>query len=161
MTRETKRHHVDARLEVRTDGDPLPAGIAGRVAGVALTYGTVDSYGTMFQRGAAARSINGKVKARKVPLLMDHDRSVASHVGVVQTAAIPDAVAADDPVDPLDPPAAVPGKAVGLGEAHVFRWGRGGDEEVVEVDGGVSPGVEDLDRDRGGEADARDVSPLG
>lgn len=83
MTRETKRHHVDARLEVRTDGDPLPAGIAGRVAGVALTYGTVDSYGTMFQRGSAARSINGKVKARKVPLLMDHDRSVASHVGVV------------------------------------------------------------------------------
>jgi HK97 family phage prohead protease len=83
MTRDTKRHHVDARLEIRTDGDPLPAGIAGRVAGVALTYGTVDSYGTMFQRGAAARSINGKVKARKVPLLMDHDRSVASHVGVV------------------------------------------------------------------------------
>jgi HK97 family phage prohead protease len=83
MTRDTKRHHVGARLEIRTDGDPLPAGIAGRVAGVALTYGTVDSYGTMFQRGAAARSINGKVKARKVPLLMDHDRSVASHVGVV------------------------------------------------------------------------------
>jgi HK97 family phage prohead protease len=39
----------------------------------------------MFQRGCANQSVATKVKARKVPLLMDHDRSVASHVGVVAT----------------------------------------------------------------------------
>lgn len=77
-------HHQDARIEVRAVDD-LPPGIAGRVMGVALTYDVVDSYGTMFQRGSAKRSIDTKVNARKVPLLMDHDRSVASHVGVVTT----------------------------------------------------------------------------
>jgi HK97 family phage prohead protease len=75
-------HHQDARIEVRAE-DQLPPGIAGRVMGVALTYGVVDSYGTMFQPGSAKRSIDTKVAARKVPLLMDHDRTVASHVGVV------------------------------------------------------------------------------
>lgn len=77
-------HHQEARLEVRAE-DQLPPGIAGRVMGVALTYGVVDSYQTMFARGSAKRSIDTKVAARKVPLLMDHDRSVASHVGVVTT----------------------------------------------------------------------------
>jgi len=81
--RQKTWHVTEARLELRAEGDTLPAGIAGRVAGVALTYDVVDTYGTMFQRGCAAQSVNTKVKARKVPLLMDHDRSVASHVGVV------------------------------------------------------------------------------
>jgi HK97 family phage prohead protease len=83
--RQKTWHVTEARLELRAEGDTLPAGIAGRVAGVALTYDVVDTYGTMFQRGAANQSIATKVKARKVPLLMDHDRSVASHVGVVAT----------------------------------------------------------------------------
>ena len=81
--RQKTWHVTEARLELRAEGDALPAGIAGRVAGVALTYDVVDTYGTMFQRGCANQSVATKVKARKVPLLMDHDRSVASHVGVV------------------------------------------------------------------------------
>jgi HK97 family phage prohead protease len=81
--RQKTWHVTEARLELRAEGDTLPAGIAGRVAGVALTYDVVDTYGTMFQRGCANQSVATKVKARKVPLLMDHDRSVASHVGVV------------------------------------------------------------------------------
>lgn len=83
--REKMWHFSDARLELRAEGDSLPPGIAGRVMGVALTYEVVDSYQTMFRAGCAKRSIDTKVKARKVPLLMDHDRSVASHVGVVAT----------------------------------------------------------------------------
>lgn len=74
--------HAECALELRADTD-LPPGIAGRVSGVALTYETVDSYMTMFARGSAERSISAKVRARKLPLLMDHSRTVGSHVGVV------------------------------------------------------------------------------
>jgi HK97 family phage prohead protease len=81
--RQKMWHFSDTHIELRAEQDNLPSGIAGRVMGVALTYDVVDSYQTMFQRGAAQQSINTKVKARKVPLLMDHDRTVASHVGVV------------------------------------------------------------------------------
>jgi HK97 family phage prohead protease len=78
-----KRWHItDATLEVRTESD-LPAGVAGRVSGIALTYEVVDSYDTMFARGAAKRSIDTRVAARKLPLLMDHERSTRAHVGVV------------------------------------------------------------------------------
>jgi len=72
----------DMALEIRADGD-LPPGVAGRVSGVALTYDVVDSYATIFARGCAKQSIAMKVKARKVPLLMDHSRTVGAHVGVV------------------------------------------------------------------------------
>lgn len=75
-------HMADARVELRAEAE-LPPGIAGRVSGVALTYGVVDSYGTIFARGCANLTINQKVANRKVPLLMDHDRRVGSHVGVV------------------------------------------------------------------------------
>jgi HK97 family phage prohead protease len=81
-TRDTLWHLTDATLEVRADAD-LPPGIAGRVSGVALTYDVVDSYGTMFSRKCAKRSIDGRVAARKVPLLMDHERTSKAHVGVV------------------------------------------------------------------------------
>lgn len=81
--RQKMWHFSDTHIELRAEQDNLPSGIAGRVMGVALTYDVVDSYQTMFKRGAAQQSINTKVKARKVPLLMDHDRTVASHVGVV------------------------------------------------------------------------------
>jgi hypothetical protein len=70
-------------------------------------------------------------------------------------------VRADDSVDPLDPAAAVPREAVGFGEPDIPGGVGRGDEEVVEVDGGVPSGEQDLDRDCGGEADARDVNPLG
>jgi HK97 family phage prohead protease len=73
----------DAALQVRADAE-LPPGIAGRVSGIALTYGVVDSYGTMFAQGAAKRSIDTRVKAGKLPLLMDHERSTRAHVGVVR-----------------------------------------------------------------------------
>lgn len=80
--RSTLWHLTDATLEVRAEGD-LPPGIAGRVSGVALTYEVVDSYGTMFARKCAKRSIDGRVAARKVPLLMDHERTSKAHVGVI------------------------------------------------------------------------------
>lgn len=81
-TRETRYLLTDTTLEVRAETD-LPPGIAGRVAGVALTYEVVDSYQTMFSRKCAKRSIDGRVAARKVPLLMDHERTSKAHVGVV------------------------------------------------------------------------------
>jgi HK97 family phage prohead protease len=68
-------------LEARQEG--LPEGIAGRITGVALTYEQVDTYGTVFARGCAKRTIDTKVKARRVPFLMDHEREVDAHVGVV------------------------------------------------------------------------------
>lgn len=83
-TRDTRWHLTDATLEVRAEGD-LPPGIAGRVSGVALTYEVVDSYQTTFARKCANRSIAGRVAARKVPLLMDHERTSKAHVGVVTT----------------------------------------------------------------------------
>lgn len=76
------RHIADAHLQLRAD-TALPDGVAGRVSGVALTYEVVDSYGTMFARGCTKATIERKVKARKVPLLMDHERRTGAHVGVV------------------------------------------------------------------------------
>lgn len=80
--REKLWHLTDAHIEVRAESD-LPPGIAGRVSGVALTYEVVDSYGTMFARKSAKRSIDNRVAARKVPLLMDHERTSKAHVGVI------------------------------------------------------------------------------
>jgi HK97 family phage prohead protease len=78
-----KRWHVtDAVLQVRAESD-LPLGIAGRVSGIALTYEVVDAYDTMFAKGSAKRSIDTRVAAKKLPLLMDHERSTRAHVGVV------------------------------------------------------------------------------
>jgi HK97 family phage prohead protease len=74
-------HRREVALEARQEG--LPEGIAGRITGVALTYEQVDTYGTVFARGCAKRTIDTKVKARRVPFLMDHEREVEAHVGVV------------------------------------------------------------------------------
>jgi hypothetical protein len=60
-----------------------------------------------------------------------------------------------DPVDPLDPAAAVPGEAFGFRRADVLLRVRRGEEPVVEVDGGMAAGEEDLRRDGGGEPDAQ------
>jgi HK97 family phage prohead protease len=82
-TVSAKRWHLtDVALQVRAESD-LPPGVAGRVSGVALTYEVVDAYDTMFARGSAKRSIDTRVAARKLPLLMDHERSTRAHVGVV------------------------------------------------------------------------------
>lgn len=80
--RQTRYHLTEAAPQIRAAAD-LPPGIAGRVSGVALTYETVDTYQTMFARNSAKRSIAGKVAARRVPLLMDHERTSKAHVGVV------------------------------------------------------------------------------
>jgi len=76
------RHQPDAHLEIRAE-EGLPEGIAGRLRGVALTYEVIDTFGTVFGRGALTRTIRDKVSARRVPLLMDHDRRTGAHVGVV------------------------------------------------------------------------------
>jgi HK97 family phage prohead protease len=80
--RHTRYHLTEAAPQIRAESD-LPLGIAGRVSGVALTYEVVDSYQTMFARKSAKRTIDNKVAARKVPLLMDHERTSKAHVGVV------------------------------------------------------------------------------
>ena len=80
--RHTRYHLTEAAPQIRAESD-LPPGIAGRVSGVALTYEVVDSYQTMFARKSAKRTIDNKVAARKVPLLMDHERTSKAHVGVV------------------------------------------------------------------------------
>ena len=77
------RHTADVHLQVRADN--LPPGICGRVTGIALTFDVVDSYRTMFARGCADRTIQRKVTTRKLPLLMDHERSTGAHVGVVSS----------------------------------------------------------------------------
>lgn len=71
----------EVALEVRAD--ELPKGIAGRITGIALRYDVVDTYDTTFARGCLKRSMEERVAARKVPLLMDHERTTGAHVGVV------------------------------------------------------------------------------
>lgn len=82
-TQTTKRWHVtDAALQLRAEAD-LPPGVAGRVSGVAVTYEVVDTYDTVFARGSLKRSIDTRVAAKKVPLLLDHERTTSAHVGVI------------------------------------------------------------------------------
>lgn len=89
MTITKQKRHLwqPGRLDVRAEADAMRPGIAGVVQGVALTYGAVDSYGTMFAKGAAARSITERVAARKVNVFLDHDPTTRRHVGVVASAA--------------------------------------------------------------------------
>lgn len=78
-----KRWHVtDAALQLRAEAN-LPPGVAGRVSGIAVTYEVVDTYDTVFARGSLKRSIASRVAAKKVPLLLDHERTTSAHVGVV------------------------------------------------------------------------------
>jgi len=80
-------------------------------------------------------------------------REAAVPLGDGDDVAVP--AGADDAVESLDPAAAVPRKAVRLGEPDKVPRAVRGDESVVEVDRGVSPGEQDFDRDGRGEADAR------
>lgn len=81
----SKRTMQYARQEVTLSvrADDVPNGIAGRITGIALRYDVVDTYDTTFARGCLKRSIEERVAARKVPLLMDHERTTGAHVGVV------------------------------------------------------------------------------
>jgi len=81
MSKAVQFYRNDVALEVRADN--LPPGIAGRITGIALQYDVVDSYDTTFARGCLKRSIDERVSARKVPLLMDHERTTGAHVGIV------------------------------------------------------------------------------
>ena len=81
-TRETQRAEV--RVQLRAEDDALPPGVAGQISGVALTFDMVDTYGTVFARGCAKRSIDTKVAAGRLPLMLDHEWETEAHVGVVR-----------------------------------------------------------------------------
>ncbi len=81
-TRETQRAEV--RVQLRAEDEMLPPGVAGQISGVALTFDMVDTYGTVFARGCAKRSIDTKVAAGRLPLMLDHEWETEAHVGVVR-----------------------------------------------------------------------------
>jgi HK97 family phage prohead protease len=76
-----------AALTVRADAD-LPPGIIGRVEGIAVRYGVVDSWGTRFNRGSLDKT-RKKVDKGEVKLFDNHGASdmygTRSHVGVVRS----------------------------------------------------------------------------
>lgn len=75
------------RLEfVRAEGMELPAGVCGRMQGIAMVYDQVDWYDTIFARGCLDKSITERVFARKVNVFADHIKQVRCHVGVVSDA---------------------------------------------------------------------------
>lgn len=80
--RETQRAEV--RVQLRAEDEMLPPGVAGQISGIALTFDTVDTYGTVFARGCAKRSIDTKVAAGRLPLMLDHEWETEAHVGVVR-----------------------------------------------------------------------------
>lgn len=82
----TDVHFRATEIEVRAKGDnesALPAGVCGRVTGIALVYEQIDSYQTVFSRGCLSRTIAERVAARKVKLFADHEMYVNEHVGTV------------------------------------------------------------------------------
>lgn len=82
----TLTHHLEERaaLALARAAEKLPVGVCGRLTGVALVTGVVDSYGEMFASGCLAKSV-AKVAAGKCPLFLDHNyESVTGHVGVVR-----------------------------------------------------------------------------
>ena len=78
---------TESRILTRADAlreTDLPDGICGRIEGVALTYGVVDSYNTRFRKGCLERS-RQKVKAGKVGLYNDHTYDLDHHAGVLRS----------------------------------------------------------------------------
>lgn len=71
------------QLEFRVEPS-MPAGICGRMVGVALVYGVVDSYNTTFMRGCLDKTRNERLAAGKVKLFADHMNMTSAHVGVVR-----------------------------------------------------------------------------
>ena len=87
MTRAASRIRAVVRGELRNlelRADALPAGVAGRMQGIALTYGVADYYGTVFDRGCLDRTRAEKLAAGRVKLLADHENETGAHVGVVR-----------------------------------------------------------------------------
>ena len=84
MTQRTRaRTLLDTTLEVRATSD-LPAGVCGRVVGVALVYNVRDAYGTSFAPGCLDRTKREKLAAGKISLYADHDYRTHAHVGFVR-----------------------------------------------------------------------------
>lgn len=81
------------KLELVRAEETLPAGVCGRVQGIAMVYDQVDFYDTIFARGCLAKSIVERVLTRKVNVFADHIKQVRCHVGVVASVTeIGDAV---------------------------------------------------------------------
>lgn len=81
-----------ALLKTVTLGDALPAGVIGRVQGIALVYDVLDDHGTTFARGCLARTVRERVASGKVRLFFDHGGAPVTgmydssmHVGTVRT----------------------------------------------------------------------------
>jgi HK97 family phage prohead protease len=84
------RHHVRTTLALDPATD-LPAGVVGRMTGVALVYEVIDTRGTTFARGALSRTMRERVAAGKVKLFWDHGDAHLTgaydtdlHIGVVR-----------------------------------------------------------------------------
>lgn len=71
------------QLEFRVDA-AMPAGICGRMVGVALVYGVVDTYGTTFARGCLDKTRAERLAGGKIKLFADHMNMTSAHVGVVR-----------------------------------------------------------------------------
>lgn len=91
-TKELQRRSGSAKIQLRVDGGDIPAGFCARVTGIALPYGVVDSYGTVFAAGCIDRTREKKVNTRKVKIFLDHNYGVPTHVGTV--LAMPDVTGA-------------------------------------------------------------------
>lgn len=61
----------------------LPPGCCARMTGVALVYGVIDDYGTIFAPGCLAKTVAEKVRTGKVRLFADHEPKTRTHVGTV------------------------------------------------------------------------------
>lgn len=88
--RERERRAIEraSALELRAEQE-LPAGVCGRVQGIALVYGVVDSYGTRFKKGCLDRTRSEKVATGKVKLFIAEDEhyhqyGTKTHIGTVR-----------------------------------------------------------------------------
>jgi hypothetical protein len=84
------RHHIRTALALDPATD-LPAGVVGRLRGIALVYEVLDTHGTTFARGALTRTMRERVAAGKVKLYWDHGDAHLTgaydtdlHIGVVR-----------------------------------------------------------------------------
>jgi hypothetical protein len=79
--------------ELALQESDLPAGVIGRVEGIALVYDVVDDHGTTFVRGCLDRTRAEKVAAGKVKLYWDHGKAMLYegfydsdlHIGTVRS----------------------------------------------------------------------------
>lgn len=86
----TRSYARIANLQFRSvdAASPLPAGICGRMQGVALVFGVPDDYDTIFARGCLDRTIVDRVNQGKVKLFADHGPFTHTHVGVIRSVTI-------------------------------------------------------------------------